>query len=145
AYDSTSKTAVLDAKGNSVEMPVLTFVRGEDLRTIVVPRGDANAPSIVSLPSDRFTHPRRVDAAGDREVKDVGSKGGRFLIGTNAVKAPFALTVDHEEKPAANITKEAISVATERGITVEEIIRNHQAFKAFQDSIRPRYIAKNTT
>jgi hypothetical protein len=41
AYDSTSQTTVLDAKGNAVAMPVLTFVRGEDLRTIVVPKGDA--------------------------------------------------------------------------------------------------------
>ena len=80
-------------------MPVLTFVRGEDLRTIVVPRGDAAAPAIVSLPTDRFTRPRRIDAIGDRDVTDVGRKNGRFLIGMQAVKQPFVLTVDHAEKP----------------------------------------------
>jgi len=143
AYDPTSKIDVLDARGQHVEMPVITFVRGEDLRTIVVPRGDANGAFIVSLPTDRFTRPRRVDAAGDREVKDVGAKGGRYLIGAQAVKAPFAFTVDHAEKP--EVAKEAISVATERGITVEEIIRNHQAYKSFQESIQPRYIALDTT
>ncbi|MGZ4779013.1 MAG: hypothetical protein ACXV5L_07435, partial [Thermoanaerobaculia bacterium] len=145
AYDSTSNVTVLNAQGNAVSMPVLTFVRGEDLRTIVVPRGDAAAPAIVSLPTDRFTRPRRIDAAGDRDVSDVGKKNGRFLIGMQAVKQPFVLTVDHAEKPDANVTKEAISVATERGITVEEIIRNHQAYKAFQESIQPRYIARDTT
>jgi hypothetical protein len=43
------------------------------------------------------------------------------------------------------VTKETLDVATERGITVEEIIRNHQAYDAFQESIQPRYIARNTT
>jgi hypothetical protein len=143
AFDSTSTTQVLDAKGNRIDMPVLTFVRGEDLRTIIVPKGDASAAVIASLPSDRFTRPRRVDAAGDKQVTDVGAKGGHFLIGVQPVKHPFLLTLDHTEKP--QITKEAISVQTERGITVEEIIRNHQAYKTFQESIQPAYIARDAT
>jgi hypothetical protein len=143
AFDSTSSTQVLDAKGNRVEMPVLTFVRGEDLRTVIVPRGDANAATIASLPSDRYIRPRRVDSAGDREVTDVGAKGGHFLIGVQPVKRPFLLTLDHTEKP--QITKEAINVQTARGITVEEIIRNHQAYKSYQESIQPRYIARDAT
>ena len=143
AFDSTSAIAVLDARGNPVDMPVLTFVRGEDLRTILVPRGDADAAFITSLPSDRYERPRRVDAAGDRDVKDVGTKGGHFLIGVQPVKQPFLLTVDHTEKP--EVTKEAISVATARGISVEEIIRNHQAYKTYQESIEPRYIARDAT
>ena len=145
AFDSTSQTTVLDAKGNSVAMPVLTFVRGEDLRTIVVPRGDATSASIVSLPSDRYEHPRRVDTAGEREITDTGRKGGHLLVGVQPVRAPFAITAEHAEKPQGNVTKEAIDIATQRGITVEEIIRNHQAYKTFQESIQPRYIARNTT
>ena len=143
AYDSTSKTTVLDAKGNRIEMPVLQFVRGEDLRTIVVPRGDEKAAAIVSLSGDLFVRPRIVDANGDRDLADVGKKSGSYLLGMQPVKHPFAFTVDHAEKP--QITKEAISVATERGITVEEIIRNHQAYKSFQESIQPRYVALDAT
>jgi hypothetical protein len=143
AFDSTASTQVLDAKGNRVEMPVLTFVRGEDLRTIIVPKGDATSAFIASLPSDRFTRPRRVDAAGDRDITDVGAKGGHFLIGVQPVKHPFLMTLDHTEKP--QVTKEAISVATQRGISVEEIIRNHQAYKSYQESIQPRYIARDAT
>jgi hypothetical protein len=143
AFDSTAHTEVLDAKGNRIEMPVLTFVRGEDLRTIVVPRGDAASATITSLPSDRYIRPRRVDVAGDREVNDVGRKGGHFLIGVQPVKRPFLLMVEHTEKP--QITKEAISVQTERGITVEEIIRNHQAYRSYQETIQPRYIAHDAT
>ncbi len=143
AYDATSTTQVLDAHGTRMDMPVLTFVRGEDLRTIIVPRGDALAATIASLPTDRYTRPRRVDASGDREVTDVGAKAGHFLIGVQPVKRPFLLTLDHTEKP--QIAKEAISVLTQRGITVEEIIRNHQAYKTYQESIQPRYIARDAT
>ena len=143
AYDSTARTTVLDSKGNPTDIPALTFVRGEDLRTIVIPRGDAAASTITSLPTDRFTKPRRVDLAGEKDITDVGRKGGRFLIGVPPVKRPFLLTAEHTEKP--EITKEAISVQTQRGITVEEIIRNHQAYKTYEESIQPRYIAHNAT
>jgi hypothetical protein len=145
AYDSASKVDILDAKGNKTSLPALTFVRGEDLRTIVVPKGDAAAATIVSLPNDRYVKPRRVDATGERDMTDVGTKGGRFLIGVQAVKRPFVFTVEHNEKPQGNVTKEAIEIATKRGITVEEIIRNHQAYKSYQESIQPKYIARNTT
>jgi hypothetical protein len=145
AYDSTSQTTVLDAKGNPITMPVLTFVRGEDLRTIVIPRGDASAATIVSLPTDRYEHPHRIDAAGEREITDTGHKGGHLLVGVQPVRAPFAITAEHAEKPAANVTKESIDIATKRGITVEEIIRNHQAYKSYQESVQPRYVAKDTT
>ena len=144
AYDSTAKIPVLDAKGAAAEMPVLAFVRGEDLRTIVIPRGEANAAAIVSL-GDEYTKPRRIDATGDRDATDTGRKGGRLLVGMAPVKAPFLISVDRAEKIDANVTKETIDIATKRGITVEEIIRNHQAYDAYQESIQPKYIARNTT
>jgi hypothetical protein len=145
AFDATGRTTVLDATGNAVEMPVLAFVRGEDLRTLLVPRGNASAATIVSLSGDQYQKPRRIDAAGERDITDVGRKGGRFLIGAMPSTHPFALSVEHAEKPDANVTKEAISVATRRGITVEEIIRNHQTYKAYQESIQPRFVARNAT
>ncbi|MCU1227596.1 MAG: hypothetical protein JWO97_480 [Acidobacteria bacterium] len=143
AYDSTARVEVLDAKGNKVEMPVLTFIRGEDLMTLVVPRGDATLTTIASLGSDDFARPRRIDAAGDLPITDNGRKAGRFLIGVQPAKKPFVIAVEHQEKP--EVQKEAISVNTKRGITVEEIIRNHQVYKSYEESIQPRYIARNTT
>jgi hypothetical protein len=145
AFDATAKNDVLDAKGNKTATPTLTFVRGEDLRSVVVEAGDAAAPTIVSLDSDRYANPRIVDAAGIRVTTDAGRKGGRFLIGQPAMKQPVAILVDRAEKPEANVTKEAIEITTKRGITVEEIIRNHQAYKSYQESIQPRYIAYDTT
>jgi hypothetical protein len=143
AFDSTARVEVLDAKGNRVDMPVLTFIRGEDLMTLVIPRGDATSTTIASLGSDDFARPRRIDAGGDAPITDNGRKAGRFLIGVQPAKRPFVIAVEHQEKP--EVQKEAISVATKRGITVEEIIRNHQAYRSYEESIRPHYIARNTT
>lgn len=145
AYDSTAKVPVLDAKGTAVEMPVLTFVRGEDLRTMLIARGDAAASSILSLDAGRYTKPRRVDAAGEKAITDTGTRNGRLLVGTPPAKDAYAVLVDYTEKPDPTAVKETVNVATERGITVEEIIRNHQAYDAYQESIQPRYIARNTT
>jgi hypothetical protein len=145
AYDSTAKVPVLDAKGATVEMPVLTFVRGEDLRTMVIARGDAAGSSILSLPADRYAKPRRVDAAGVRDVTDSGIRGGRLLVGAPPAKDAYAVLVDYTEKTDTTAIKETLDIATERGISVEEIIRNHQSYDAYQESIQPRYVARNTT
>lgn len=144
-YDATATVPVLDATGRPAEMPVLSFVRGEDLRTIMIPRGDAAAPFILSLPADRFAEPRRIDAAGERAITDAGIRGDALLVGSPVATDPFAVVVDYREKPDANVTRETIDVASERGITVEEIVRRHQAYDAFQESVQPRYVARNTT
>ena len=145
AYDATARIDMLDAKGNKVDEPVMAFVRGEDLRTVIVPRGDASASTIASLAGDYYKGPRRYDASGEKEVTDVGTKGGRFLIGMPPVTRPFVFTVEHNEAPRANVTKETLDINTHRGITVEEIIRNHQAYKSYQESIQPRYVARDAT
>ena len=144
AFDSTSKIPVLDARGAETTTPALAFVRGEDLRTIIVPAG-AQSPIIVSLPAGQYAEPHRVDAAGERSITDTGARGGRMLVAVQPSAQPYLVYVNRAEKSEANVTREAIDVATQRGITVEEIIRNHQAYDAFQESIEPRYIARNTT
>ncbi len=145
AYDSTSKTTILDVKGNAISTPALTFVRGEDLRTIIIPRGDATSAMIVAIPSDQYDKPIRVDVAGERAIADTGKRGGRLLVGVQPSSQPYLLYVSRAEKPSKNVTREAIEVATKRGITVEEIVRNQQAYDAYQETIQPRYIARNTT
>ncbi|HUP50277.1 MAG TPA: hypothetical protein VNA04_15985 [Thermoanaerobaculia bacterium] len=144
AFDSTARTTILDVRGNESPIPALAFVRGEDLRTIVVPAG-AEGPIIISLPGDQYTQPHRVDAAGERQITDSGIRSGRLLVAVQPSAQPYLVYVNRAEKPDLNVTREAIDVATRRGIAVEEIIRNHQAHEAFQDSIQPRYIARNTT
>jgi hypothetical protein len=145
AFDSTASVPVLDAKGAAVEMPALTFVRGEDLRTMVVARGDATSSAILSLPAERYAKPRRIDAAGETAITDTGTRGGRLLIGTPPAKDASAVIVEYTQPTDTNAVRETLDIATERGITVEEIIRNHQAYDAYQETIQPRYIANNTT
>ncbi len=145
AFDATAKIDLLDAKGNKIDEPALAFVRGEDLRTIIVPKGDASASTIVSLAGDDYKLPRRYDASGDKDVTDVGTKGGRFLMGMPPVTKPFVFTVEHNEVPRANVTKEALNITGHRSIPVEEIIRNHQTYKSYQESIQPRYVARDAT
>ena len=142
AYDSTNQVPVLDAKGAKTEMPVLAFVRGEDLRTLFIARGDAAGATILSLPADRYAKPRRLDAT---DITDTGRRGTQLLVGTPVAKDPYGVFVDYTEKQDPNAVREKLDIATERGITVEEIIRNHQAYDAFQESIQPRYVARNTT
>ena len=145
AFDSTARTSVLDAKGQAIEMQAVTFVRGEDLRTAIVPRGDAAASVIVALPAAQFKQPHRVDKGGERPVTDVGERGARLLVGLQPSSDPYLLYVNRNEKIDANVTRDTMDVASKRGISVEEIIRNHQAYDAFQESIQPRYVARNTT
>ncbi|HEY0156496.1 MAG TPA: hypothetical protein VGF28_04310 [Thermoanaerobaculia bacterium] len=142
AYDATNQVPVLDAKGAKVDMPVLAFVRGEDLRTLFIARGDAAGATILSLPADRYAKPRRLDAA---EITDAGRRGTQLLVGTPPAKEPYGVFVDFTQKADPNAVRETLDIATERGITVEEIIRNHQSYDAFQESIQPRYVARNTT
>ncbi|MHB0968426.1 MAG: BamA/TamA family outer membrane protein [Thermoanaerobaculia bacterium] len=144
AHDSTSSIELLRPDSTKREEKALAFVRGEDLRSVVIIPGDATVPTIVSLPSDDYMAPRRVDAAGARNITDVGKKGGRFFIGLQASSDPFVLTADRPPIDA-DVSKEAIDVVSDKGTTVEEIIRNHQAYWSYQHTILPRYIARNET
>jgi hypothetical protein len=145
AYDASSRAEVLDAKGNATAARPLTFVRGEDLRTIVIVPGSASAPTIAALPGTDFGNPMFVDASGSAPVSDNGRKGARFLIGLKPARSSFLVTVEHSERYGQSVTKETIDVKTRRTIAVEEIIRNHQAYRTYQGSIQPRYIARDTT
>lgn len=144
APDATSAIELLRPDASKREEKALAFVRGEDLRSVVVIPGDATLPTIVSLPSDDYMAPRRIDASGARKVADVGKKGGRYFIGLQASSEPFVLTADRPPI-TADVSKEAIDVVTDKGITVEEIIRNHQAYWSFQHATLPRYITRNET
>jgi len=144
AFDATNQPVVLDAKGADATMPAVVFVRGTDLRSVIVPRGDATT-FIVAVPADQYAKPTRVDSKGAREITDAGRRGARLLVGVQPATSGYLLTFDRLEKSTPGSSKEAIDIATDRGLTVEEIIRNHQAYRAYQSTIQPRYIAKNTT
>lgn len=146
AFDQSSRIEVLDRSGAKTDAEPIAFVRGEDLRTIIFTPGETSAPHIVSFPSDEGMNPRRIDAAGAAAITDAGKRSRRLLVGVQPGEGgPFAISIDRPAYDDASVTKERIDVATRRSLPVEEIIRNHQAYESFQNSIAPRYIAKNET
>ncbi|HUO84177.1 MAG TPA: hypothetical protein VM534_03595, partial [Thermoanaerobaculia bacterium] len=143
AFDSSASIEILDAAGNPKPRRALSFVRGSDLRTLVIPETDRADPFILSLEGG-FEHPRRIDAGGARVIHDHGVARERFLVGLPPSSEAFFVMLD---RPAldADVAREAIEVVTESLLPVEEIIRNHQSYWSLQESIRPRYIARNET
>ena len=112
AYDATARIDMLDAKGNKIDEPVdrvrarRRSAHGRSCRAAM--RRRRRSPR---WPATTTRRPRRYDAAGDKDVTDVGTKGGRFLIGMPPVKQPFVFTVEHNEVPRANVTKEALNIS----------------------------------
>jgi hypothetical protein len=144
--DPASRARLLTSRGEPLthHQPI-AFVRGEDLRTLLITPGNPDEPSILVLPDSEPVNPRRVEADGASAITDTGSRNREYLIGLARSAAPFLITVDRPAMEELNITRETIDVATRRGLSVDEIIRNHQAWRSFQDSIQPPYIARNAT
>ncbi|HVT43579.1 MAG TPA: hypothetical protein VMT00_04240 [Thermoanaerobaculia bacterium] len=145
AVDTAAGVEILDRSGRALDQEAIVFVRGEDLRSVIVVPDERESWRIASLAGDDFLDPKRVSATGASPLRDTGAKEGRFLIAIAPSDEPWFLTVGRPNLTDASITRETIEITTQRGISVEEIIRNHQAWHAHQKSIEPRYIAWNET
>lgn len=144
--DPSSGARLADRKGGRLPGEPVVLVRGEDLRTLVIPPGSATETRILSLADGGFVSTTRHAPGGAEAYRDTGRNGGEFLVGLPPSPSWVFFALD---RPAAGemegVVAETIDVRDTRGITVEEIIRNHQAFQAWQRSITPRYIARNQT
>jgi hypothetical protein len=91
---------VLDAKGMRIDMPVLSFVRGEDLRTVLIARGDA-VDSSDPLAAGRSLHEAAPHRCG-RRARDHGHRPPRCAC-SSAVRGEGAVrvVVEYVEKPIA--------------------------------------------
>lgn len=143
--DPSATISLLSREGSPIEGDVLAFVRGEDLRVVAVPPGSRTDWSIISFPDDSLVSPARADAGGIAAITDAGRRGGSFLIGIPPGDTAFSISVDRPAITDDSVTRETVEVSTERTLSVEEIIRNHQAYHAYQETIEPRYIARNET
>ena len=143
--DPSAAIRLLSREGTPIEGDVLAFVRGEDLRVVAIPPGSRTDWSIVSFPDDSLVQPARADAGGINPITDAGRRGGNFLIGIPPADTAFSISVDRPAITDDSVTRETVEVSTERTLSVEEIIRNHQAYHAYQETIEPRYIARNET
>lgn len=144
AVDSTATPSFLDAAGAATTVANVVMVRGEDLRTIVIPEGNIDAARILSMGSADYEKPVLISATGTTPSSDSAVRGQSLLVGIAKGKRPAAIVLSRRALPP-DMTKETIDVATARGLSVEEIIRKHQSYFSFQESILPRYIARNET
>ncbi|MBI2213887.1 MAG: hypothetical protein HYU52_09580 [Acidobacteria bacterium] len=146
AVDSAADGRMLTRDATPVDGTPVVLVRGEDLHTAVVPPGSLDEVRIASISDGGFVGARRISATGSNAYRDVGRKAGRYLIGLTPTRDGYLFMLD---RPAPDEVKgtlaEKIQVSTEKRISVEEIIRNHQAYWAYQQTITPRYIAQNQT
>ncbi|MGA7615573.1 MAG: hypothetical protein WBX15_10385 [Thermoanaerobaculia bacterium] len=143
--DPNPEVEILDATGQKIDESALAFVRGEDLRMLVVAPGNSDRPVILSVPDEAFSNPTKVGAEGLKKITDTGKKGSRYLVGVQPAATPWVLALDRPPIESQNVTKESIQVSTKRSIPVEEIVRNHQAYWSYESTVMPPYIATNTT
>jgi hypothetical protein len=144
--DATSRARMLTATGaEDREQRVVTFVRGEDLRTIVVPEGTAAPAAILAVPATDFTTPRRLGVAGLSALTDTGERGTDLLVGISSPHEPFAVIFERPRIESPALQKETVEVSGSRSVPVEEIVRDHQAYWDFQRQHEPPYIATNET
>lgn len=144
AVDASSSMRFLNASGAPTEVPHVVLIRGEDLRTLVVPEGSTEAAQILQVAAADYEKPVIVSSGGALPSSDSGVRGTHLLIGVARADRPVAISLSRREPPP-DLTRETIEVATQRGLSVEEIVRNHQAYFAYQESVLPRYIARNET
>jgi len=144
AVDAAATPAFLDAAGAATTVANVVMVRGEDLRTLVVPEGSIDAARILRVVSADYEKPLIVSASGTAPSSDSAVRGASLLVGIAKGSRPNAISLSRRALPQ-DMTKETIDIATSRGLSVEEIIRKHQSYFSFQESIVPRYIARNET
>ncbi|MDX1583850.1 MAG: hypothetical protein R3338_09650, partial [Thermoanaerobaculia bacterium] len=143
--DFTSDAEMLTAEGRpDTDQGVVTFVRGEDLATIVVPEGSEERAAIVSVDARALSNPRIIREAVERAT-DTGERGGRLLVGISPPDRPFGVIFDRPQIEDPSIRREQLDVTDTREIPVEEIVRDHQSYWDFQRESQPPYVARNRT
>ncbi len=145
SFDRSADIEILDASGAKLDQSAYAFVRGKDLRTMVIPPGNTASSTIVSLSNSDFSNPRRIEASGEQAITDTGKARGRYLVGIRPGDSGFLLSLDRPQMTDASITRESVDVVGQKLLPVEEIIRNHQAQWSFQETERPPYVARNQT
>ncbi len=136
SYDSTSTQA---------GAPAWAFVRGEDLALRVVARG-GEAPTPLLLTDPGVQRVMRLDPATGSEVP----LGGRRVENGVEVTLPpgigvALLRVERGTPGDLDSIEEKVTVAGERGMPVEEILRRLQSFEDAQNRKLAHYQAVNST
>ncbi|HVF61830.1 MAG TPA: hypothetical protein VNJ70_18635 [Thermoanaerobaculia bacterium] len=122
------------------------FVRGEDLALRVIAVTPAAPQVDLRFPDPLLGSPVIVDAPTGRTVEAAGNRvGGAYVVRLYQPRPVTLLRLERVEQVELEAVKERVTVAGEREVPVEEILRRLQAFEDAQARRLLNYRAVNTT
>jgi hypothetical protein len=146
-----------DGRGASARTPegtalsVFRLARGVDLGGVVLVTGadaggtPAPGPFVLELDGPSYTTAEVFELATGRSRRfDLPASGVPRLSLTTA-NGPLAVVLAAREKAPEEATRASTDVTATRGLTVEEILARHQAWRAGRDSRWTRFTATNRT
>ena len=122
------------------------FVRGEDLALRVIAVTPAAPQVDLRFPDPLLGSPVIVDAPTGRTVEAAGNRvGGAYVVRLYQPRPVTLLRLERVEQVELEGVEEKLTVAAEREMPVEEILRRLQAFEDAQEGSLDHYSATNTT
>lgn len=150
-FGRDSRAAAASASGSGGPLEVFRFVAGSDLGGIVLVPGTTAAlgtsVEALTLSLDDTAY----ESAEIFELATGASK--RFQIPAGAIparlslalsKGPLGVRIVARQKPPSEAATAATGVAATRGLTAEEILARHQAWRAARDGRWKTLTARNT-
>lgn len=144
AADPATTATVLDGTGQALNQRVISFVQGSDLRTLTIPEPPASVPFIVQISDATAVRPQLVTSGGSTAATDSARRGADLLVGIGSDE-PVAVAWERDLDLGEPVARESLEVAGSRTPTVEEIIRQHQAWARQQERLDTRWIVRNAT
>jgi hypothetical protein len=137
---------------NGSLLRVSRFLSGLDLGGVVLVSGITeageswNGPLILSLDAAVYASAEIVELATGRSKQlDLPRTARSPSLTLSTAGGPVALRLTPRERPPAEATRAAEGVEGTRGLTAEEIVARHQAWRAARDRRWTRFIARNET
>ena len=132
-------------------LSVHRFARGTDLGGLVLVTGvdasgaPAPGPLVLELDSPSYTTAEVHDLATGRSRTFDLPRSGTPRLSLTTANGPLAVVLTAREKAPSEAARAATDVTAVRGLTVEEILAKHQAWRAGRDARWTRFTATNRT
>ncbi len=132
-------------------LSVFRLAKGTDLGGVVLLTGadDAGSPSpgplVLELDSPSYTTAEVFELATGRSRRFDLPKAGVPRLSLTTSNGPLAVVLAAREKAPTEATRASTDVTAVRGLTVEEILARHQAWRAGRDARWTRFTATNRT
>ena len=132
-------------------LSVLRLAKGTDLGGVVLVSGAdtsgtaSRGPFVLELDSASYTTAEVHDLATGRSRRFDLPASGTPRLSLATANGPLAVVLLAREKAPAEATRATTDVTATRGLTVEEILARHQAWRAGRDARWTRFSATNRT